>query len=106
MQKFDQIEYNNEYIRKNYDRINFTAPKGFKEIIDIRAKELGYKNIGQYIKALIEKDLNQGLGGGGRRVRRVKKITFYSISLANFAAPRPRATYVGAPAFPLWLAWG
>ena len=61
---FNKRNYDNNYIKENYDRINFTAPKGFKEIIDKRAKELGYKSIGQYIKMLIEKDMNQGLGGG------------------------------------------
>lgn len=62
--------------------------------------------IKNYEKTHGEIATDKSLRGGGRRVRRVKKITFYSISLANFAAPRPRATYVGAPAFPLWLAWG
>lgn len=60
MGNFDAIKYKNDYTKEKYDRINFTAPKGFKELISVRAGELGYKNIGQYIKAVIEKDLGRG----------------------------------------------
>lgn len=64
MKKFNPTTYKNEFTRENYDRINFTAPKGYKELIETRAKELGYKKVGIYIKALIEKDLKEGVGGG------------------------------------------
>lgn len=42
--------------------------------------------------------------GGGRRIMGINKFTFYSISLANFAAPRPRTAFADAPALELWLA--
>ena len=29
--KFNQISYQNEYIKEKYDRINLTVPKGRKE---------------------------------------------------------------------------
>ena len=31
--KFNQISYQNEYIKEKYDRINLTVPKGRKEEI-------------------------------------------------------------------------
>lgn len=62
---YEKINYNNKFTKENYDRINFTAPKGYKEKINKRAKELGHKSTGEYIKSLIGKDLLEKSGGGG-----------------------------------------
>lgn len=62
MNKFNATEYKNDYTREKYDRINFTAPKGYKEKLETRAEKLGYKNVGSYLKALVEKDM-----GGGQK---------------------------------------
>ena len=35
--KFNQISYQNEYIKEKYDRINLTVPKGRKEEIKKKA---------------------------------------------------------------------
>lgn len=64
MGNFNQTEYNNKFIKDNYDRINFTAPKGYKEKIQKRAEELGFSKSGPYIKSLIDADLTRSAGGG------------------------------------------
>jgi len=53
-----QLKRQNDYVRKNYDRFGFALPKGQKAIIENHYKNRGYKNITEYIKALIEKDMN------------------------------------------------
>lgn len=62
---YNKIEYDNNMIKERYDRINFTAPKGWKEIIAKRSKEKGFKYPGEYIKDLIEKDLKLSDNEGG-----------------------------------------
>ena len=54
--KFNKTAYDNEFIKKNYDRINFTVPKGKKEIIKAHAEKVG-KSVNAYIYDLIEKDM-------------------------------------------------
>lgn len=54
--KFNQIAYQNDYIREKYDRINLTVPKGRKEEIKKKAAAAG-KNVNEYINNLLEKDL-------------------------------------------------
>jgi len=54
--KFNQIEYQNKYIKEKYDRVGLTMPKGKKEIIKARALEEGM-SINEYINALIDKDI-------------------------------------------------
>lgn len=39
--EFDQIAYQNDFIRNNYDRINLTVPKGEKQLIEAHAKAHG-----------------------------------------------------------------
>ena len=39
--KFDQIKYQNEYNRKNYDHINIMVAKGKKDFVKAKAKEKG-----------------------------------------------------------------
>ena len=56
-QKKKQLDRQNNYIKNNYDRIAFVIPKGQKEKITARAAALGYKNITEYIRALLDKDL-------------------------------------------------
>nr|WP_315104190.1 hypothetical protein [uncultured Catonella sp.] len=54
--EFNQIEYQNKYIKEKYDRVGLTMPKGKKEIIKARALEEGM-SINEYINALIDKDI-------------------------------------------------
>ena len=48
----------NRYIKKAYDRINFTVPKGEKEIIKARADSTG-ESVNGYILRLIHEDLER-----------------------------------------------
>ncbi len=49
---FDQIKYNNDYNRQNYDRINLMAPKGRKDEIKAAAKAAGM-SMNEYILAAV-----------------------------------------------------
>jgi hypothetical protein len=59
--KFDKYTYDNEYVRKNFDRINICVPKGLKP----KFKELCNRNstsmnsvLGEYIiKLLYDEDM-------------------------------------------------
>ena len=55
--EFNQIAYQNAYIKKKYDRINLTVPKGRKEEIKKKAKAEG-KSVNEYINSLINNDMN------------------------------------------------
>ena len=53
--KFNQISYQNEYIKEKYDRINLTVPNGRKEEIKKKAASTG-QSVNEYINTLIDKD--------------------------------------------------
>jgi hypothetical protein len=53
---FNQIEYQNKYIKEKYDRVGLTMPKGKKEVIKARALE-ECMSINEYINALIDRDI-------------------------------------------------
>ena len=53
--KFNQISYQNEYIKEKYDRINLTVSKGRKEKIKKKAASTG-QSVNEYINTLIDKD--------------------------------------------------
>ena len=64
--KFNQISYQNEYIKEKYDRINLTVPKGRKEEIKKKAASAG-QSVNEYINTLIDKDKwNKTVFKGGR----------------------------------------
>lgn len=55
--EFNQIAYQNDYIREKYDRINLTVPKGRKEEIKKKAAAMG-KSVNEYINSLIDDDMS------------------------------------------------
>ncbi len=55
-QEFNQIAYQNDYIKEKYDRINLTVPKGRKEEIKKKAALAGM-SVNEYINSLIDKDM-------------------------------------------------
>lgn len=61
-QKEKQLKRQNEYVKQNYDKIGLAVPKGQKAIIENRAKEKGFKNITEYLKALINQDASTAAG--------------------------------------------
>ena len=66
---FDQIAYQNAYIKEKYDRISLTVPKGRKAEIKKKASAMG-KSVNEYINSLVDRDLCQKeqarVWGGGR----------------------------------------
>lgn len=54
--EFNQISYQNDYIKEKYDRINLTVPKGRKEEIKKKAAAVG-KSVNEYINSLIDADI-------------------------------------------------
>lgn len=51
--EFNQIAYQNHYIKEKYDRINLTVPKGRKEEIKSKAAKQGL-SVNEYINRLLE----------------------------------------------------
>ena len=63
--KSNAIKYNNEYNSKAYDRINFTLPKGEKDIVRAAAEKAG-QSVNAYIaQALAERMARDGFGFPG-----------------------------------------
>ena len=57
-EKFNPIKYQNDYIRKTYDRVNLLLPKGQKEILKARAQTQN-KSLNQLICDCIDEYLNK-----------------------------------------------
>lgn len=58
--EFNQIAYQNEYIKEKYDRINLTVPKGRKTEIKEAAKTAG-KSVNEFINEIIENTLEKAI---------------------------------------------
>lgn len=54
--KSDAVKYNNEYNKKSYDRINFTVPKGYREVIRGAANANG-ESVNEFILRLIRNEI-------------------------------------------------
>lgn len=63
---FNQIAYQNEYNKQNYDRTYLTMKKGRKERIKAAAAAKG-QSINAYINAAIEKALNEDEAAAGQK---------------------------------------
>ncbi len=63
--EFNQIKYQNEFNKKNYDRIEVNMPKGRKAVIVEAAKAAGQSTseyINQAINERMEKDTGKDAG--------------------------------------------
>lgn len=56
-----KAKWQNDYIARNYDRVNLTMPKGKKEILQARAKAAG-ESVNAYINKAIEQRMEQEAG--------------------------------------------
>lgn len=56
--EFNQIKYQNEYKRKNYDQINLVLPKGEKAIIKEMAATAG-QSVNEFIYSAIKEKMKQ-----------------------------------------------
>ena len=52
---FDQVKYQNDYIRENYDRISLAFPKGEKDAIKEAARREGVSMSEYILMAVSEK---------------------------------------------------
>lgn len=59
---FDKKKYDQEFTKKNYDRIPLNVKKGDKAKIAEHAKQKGFDSITEYIKELIRRDMNEENG--------------------------------------------
>ena len=57
--KFNKQDYDNNYIKKKYDRINLTMPKGTKKRIEEAAKASGASSTAEFIRVAIEHELEK-----------------------------------------------
>ena len=56
--EFDQMKYQNEYNKKNYDRIELVTPKGKKAVIKEKAKAAG-QSVSEYINQAIDERMER-----------------------------------------------
>ena len=56
-EKFNQIKYQNEFIKQKYDRVNLTVQKDKKEKIKAAAKAAG-QSVNEYINSAIDNYMN------------------------------------------------
>ena len=61
MAEFNQIQYQNQYNKEKYDRVNLTMPKGKKDLLKTAAAERNM-SVNEFINALIDKELNSSNG--------------------------------------------
>lgn len=57
-ERFNQMEYNSQYQKNNYERVVIIVKKGQKEKIKARAEALNMST-NAYITSLIEKDMEE-----------------------------------------------
>ena len=60
-EEFNQIKYQHEYNKNNYDRIEISVPKGKKAIIKEAAKAAG-----QSVNEFISQAIAEKMGSGGQ----------------------------------------
>lgn len=51
--KFNQLQYQNEFVRKKYDRIGLVVPKGKKQVVKAKAAAAG-ESVNEYINKAIK----------------------------------------------------
>lgn len=56
--EFNQTKYQNEYKKKNYDRIDLLVPKGQKAVIKERATALG-KSLNEFIYSAVKEKMEE-----------------------------------------------
>ena len=56
--KFNQIKYQNDYKRKNYDRMELLVPKGEKAEIKEIAKYLG-KSVNEFVYSAVKEKMKE-----------------------------------------------
>lgn len=59
---FNKADYDNNYIKNNYDRINLLFKKGTKDKLNKHIKEYGYKSVSSFVNDAINEKIARDLG--------------------------------------------
>lgn len=59
---FNKAEYDNNYIKNNYDRINLLFKKGTKDKLNKHIKEHGYKSVSSFVNDAVNEKIARDLG--------------------------------------------
>ena len=57
-EEFNQIKYQNEYNKSNYDRVGIVMPKGRKDVIKKKAMAAG-QSMSEYVNQAIEERMER-----------------------------------------------
>lgn len=60
--KFNKSEYDNNYIKNSYDRINLLFKKGTKDKLNKHCKEYGYKSVSSFVNDAVNEKIARDLG--------------------------------------------
>lgn len=58
---FNKAEYDNNYIKNNYDRINLLFKKGTKDKLNKHIKEYGYKSVSSFVNDAVNEKIARDL---------------------------------------------
>jgi len=64
MGEYKKISYNKEYNKNSYKTVKVYIPINEYNYIKLHSLENGYESMSGYIKSLIQKDMNEYMGGG------------------------------------------
>lgn len=56
---FNQLEYQNQFNRERYDRVNLMLPKGQKDIVKAHAKKNGDSSLNAFIFRAIQETMKR-----------------------------------------------
>lgn len=54
--EFDQVQYQNEYKKKNYDRMELLVPKGEKAVIKQKAAAVG-QSVNEFVYSAVKEKM-------------------------------------------------
>ena len=59
---FNKADYENNYIKNNYDRINLLFKKGTKDKLNKHIKDYGYKSVSSFVNDAVNEKIARDLG--------------------------------------------
>lgn len=58
---FNKADYDNNYIKNNYDRINLLFKKGTKDKLNKHIKDYGYKSVSSFVNDAVNEKIARDL---------------------------------------------
>ena len=59
---FNKADYDNNYIKNNYDRINLLFKKGTKDKLNKHIKDYGYKSVSSFVNDAVNEKIARDVG--------------------------------------------